>query len=703
MSAYFEIGLHLADNGEYIAELRFRMGAVDLVYRGQPKFDMAKLDVAPMLDEDILPPDPPGAADDQPVSYGKLLYNQLFAEANLRTAFNNSWVTASAADQPLRVRLFIGPTAQKLHRLHWELLHDPKEKDPLWKGNLVHFCRYLSSSDWRPVHRRAREALRALIVVANPADLKQYNMTSISPAEEVARAGEDLGEIPADAVFGPDTLVQMRNKLRGEYDIIYLVCHGGLGPTDDLRLWLEDANGQTERTAGGVLVTLLADLWHRPQLVVLAACYGAGAGEDTQSVNDGSILTAVGPKLAEAGLPAVLAMQGQVSMRTARSFMSEFFRELSRHGHVDRAATAARGAVKNRRDHWMPVLFSRISDGRIWSGSGVDEEFGGWKGLRDAITTHECVPILGWGLLESLVGGSREIARRWANDTDFAMAPHHREDLPQVAQYLAVMEGPLYPRRNLTERLRDELARRAAPGPHGQKSVDELLEMARARRREAGRFDPFDVLARLPFRLYVTTTPDDQMERALRAVGRPADVAVCRWHDRDEVEWPVSQPLDKDLFYTPKSNNPPLVYQLFGRLGMPKSLVLTEDDYFDFLIEVNREPDRRLPPGIRTTLGKSALLFLGFRMEEWDFRVLFRHILGQGGKWRLSKDYRHVAVQIDPDDGRILDPHRARRYLSDYFQKADIFMYWGSVEDFLRGLQRRCQAMMIPAAAGAAR
>jgi hypothetical protein len=281
------------------------------------------------------------------------------------------------------------------------------------------------------------------------------------------------------------------------------------------------------------------------------------------------------------------------------------------------------------------------------------------------------------------------------------MAPHHREDLPQVAQYLAVTQGPIYPRRNLAERVREELARRAATGPPPKESVDDLLEEARARRREAGRLDPFDVLARLPFRLYVTTTPDDQLERALKAAGRPADVAVCPWHDREELQWPSSPRLEKDIYYTPKANDPPLVYQLFGRLGVPKSLVLTEDDYFDFLIEVNRDPDRRLPRGIRAALGNSALLFLGFRMEEWDFRVLFRHILAQGGRWRLSADYRHVAVQLDPDEGRLIDPHKARRYLSDYFQKADIFLYWGSVEDFLRGLQSRCPSL-TPAAKEAA-
>ncbi len=702
MDPNLEIGLHKAESGEYVAELRFRMDDVDEVYRGQPKINLQELDNAPILDEELVPAvplQPPNSAEALGPTYGKLLFNQLFDDQQLQAAFNNALALASGEDQPLHVRLFVGPTAPKLHRIHWELLHDPKRKEPLWKGDRVHFCRYLSSSEWRPVRRRPRESLRALIVVANPKDLDKFGMTPLIADEEIARAREDLGEIPADAVHGPDTLRQMRDKLRNEYDILYLVCHGSQEPDEDPRLWLEAANGEPDRKTGGVLVSLLADFWYRPRLVVLAACYGAKPADDTESANRGPVLTAVGPKLAEAGLPAVLAMQGQITIRTARDFMSRFFQELSQHGQVDRAATAARAVVKDRRDHWMPVLFSRISEGRIWSGSGADKKFSGWIGLHKAISDPKfrCVPILGWGLLEDLIGDTRELARRWALETDFAMAPHHREDLPQVTQYLAVTEGSSYSRNDLNDRLGRELTRRAARAPSAGKSVDDLLEEARTRRRKAGRLDPFDVLARLPFPLYVTTTPDDQMPRALRAVGKQPDVALCHWHDRgEELEWPTYERLKADPYYAPKANDPPLVYQLFGRLGLPHSLVLTEDDYFDFLIEANRDPNRRIPPGIRTALGSSLLLFLGFRMDEWDFRVLFRHLLALGGKWQLGRDYRHVAVQIDPEDGRILDPYRAKRYLSDYFQDAKVFIYWGSLEDFLRGLQSRCQNLMIP-------
>ena len=71
-------------------------------------------------------------------------------------------------------------------------------------------------------------------------------------------------------------------------------------------------------TAGTELVTRLRDLRQPPRLVVLVSCQSAGAGA-------GDALDALGPRLGEAGVPAVLAMHGNVTMQTADAFMPSFF------------------------------------------------------------------------------------------------------------------------------------------------------------------------------------------------------------------------------------------------------------------------------------------------------------------------------------------------------------------------------------------
>jgi hypothetical protein len=115
--------------------------------------------------------------------------------------------------------------------------------------------------------------------------------------------------------------------------------------------------------------------------------------------------------------------------------------------------------------------------------------------------------------------------------------------------------------------------------------------------------------------------------------------------------------------------------------------VLTEDDYFDYLIGVTKN-DALIPPVVRRSLVDGALLFLGFRLDDWDFRVLFRSIISREGSQRRNR-YAHVAAQIDPEGGRILEPEGARRYLESYFQGTDISIYWGSAEDFIKELKEK--------------
>ena len=78
-------------------------------------------------------------------------------------------------------------------------------------------------------------------------------------------------------------------------------------------------------------------------------------------------------------MPAVIAMQGNLTMQTAAAFMPVFFAELRRDGQVDRAMAVARGAVRERPDWWMPVLFMRLRSGRIGYNPGFGDER---EGLR---------------------------------------------------------------------------------------------------------------------------------------------------------------------------------------------------------------------------------------------------------------------------------------------------------------------------------
>ena len=680
--ADLEIGLHHRDAGLYTVELRSDWPESDvdpLSGEGRPaQFDFGQL-LQLRLD---------------PTEYGRVLARSLFADPALLADFTTARGVMDSRETPLRVRLLIGASAPELHRLYWETLCDPRDGSPLFHGDNLHFSRYLlGSAEWRPVRPRSRGELRALVVIANPSDLAKYDLAEIKADDELTRARAGLGAIPVAALPDPDTgeratLDNLIARLRRDsYDIVYLVCHGKFDKNDTAWLWLENDKGLTARVSGDEAAGQLKSLAQRPLLIVLASCESAGKDE-------GDVLSALGPRLAGAGVPAVLAMQGQITMPTVDKFMPVFFESLREDGHIDQAVALARNAVRDRPDYWMPVLFMRLKSGRVWYRPGFasrDEEFEKWPSLLNSLQRGKCTPIVGPGLVEPLLGSSREIAQLWAEAFEYPMAPYERESLPQVAQYVATKQDPAFIRDKLSEYSRDEIQRRHNHDlppelRNGAASLDQLIEAVWSKRWERDLVEPYRVLAQLQLPVYITANWNNLLAKAIHAVGNEPEVVVSPWNQDVEM---IESVFDREPDYVPSSKRP-LVYHLLGRLDNPSSMVLTEDDYFDFLMGVTSNK-KLIPPLVRSALTNTALLFLGFQMDDWNFRVLLRIIIGQQGGSRRHL-YTHVAAQIEPEEDRILEPRRARKYLEQYFEKgADISIYWGSPDDFLKEMWRRQQ------------
>ncbi len=675
--AELEISLHRRATGAYAVDFRFSQPDSDADIRlGQDQTLQTDIDLESLLN-----------LVHDPQQYGEKLTQDFFADPGVYSGFSQALSSAQSLSLPLRLRLLIGPSTPELHSIRWETILNPLDHTPVCTNENLIFSRYLSSLDWRPVRLRPKGDLSALVVVANPADLEAYQLAAVDVDGEIARARSGLGNIkmqviPAPGAAKQGTIDDLMNQLREmEFDILYLVAHGAI-VKDEPWLWLEDQDGKVDRTSGSLLVTRLKELQKRPRLVVLASCQSAGK-------NAGDALRALGPRLAEAGIPAVIAMQGNISMQTVEKFMPVFFEELRRDGQIDRAMAVARGSVRDRPDYWMPALFTRLKSGRIWYVPGFGEErkgFEKWPALLRSIKRGQCTPILGPGLSEVILGSPREIAQRWAEAYHYPMAPHERESLPQVAQYLTINQYQRAPYDELEEYLQTEIQTRYADSlpedlRQGRPSLEELVEAVGVKLRQDYPLEPHEALAQLPLPLFITTNLDVLLASALRGAGKDPQVVLCPWNEYiEQVESIYDR--EPDYFPTPER---PLVYHLFGRIDEPDSIVLTEDDYFDFLIGVTGNKDL-IPTAVRRALADTALLFLGYQMDDWNFRVLFRSILSQQGGGRRDR-YAHIAAQIEPEEGRILEPERARRYLENYFSKgADISLYWGSPEDFIKEL-----------------
>ncbi len=299
-----------------------------------------------------------------PLAYGRALSAQLFADDAVLGACRSRMAAAHEAGYTLRLRLHLSDP--QLHQLRWECLVDPLTQQPLGLDARFLLTRYVSAENYGAVVLRPRSALRVLVAVANAQDLlSRYKLAALDPADELQRLRTAAPDLVVDLLTpqpNESTLHALGRMLRAApgYDILYLVAHGSLVKAEPM-LYLANAQGQTEVCAGSDLVDLLAGVVeaYRPRMVLLASCESAGDGY-------ADALAALGPRIAQAGIPAVLAMQGKVAIATINRMMPVFFRELLRDGLVDRALAYARLDGRTQPDWWMPVLYTRLREGRIW-------------------------------------------------------------------------------------------------------------------------------------------------------------------------------------------------------------------------------------------------------------------------------------------------------------------------------------------------
>lgn len=677
--ADLEISLHHSPNanaaGEYAVEFRFNQPGSEVEIRHDPG--------RPAL----VTFDPVALHTLTPAAYGIALSNALFNGA-VGEAFTRARTAADTLGLPLRVRLVAGPSAPELHGYQWEALRDPDGVGQLCMSQRLFFSRYLGSADWRPVRLRPKGQLRALALVASPLNLAEYKLAALDVPKELKRLRGGLGEIPLDVLPAQDkraSLAALTAALYAtQYDILCIVCHGTHRSGGDF-LYLEDEEGKVRVTPAEEVADCLKELDLRPRLVLLLACESAGSGDD-------EALTALGPRLAEVGIPAVIAMQSVISFATAARFLPAFFTDLQRHGVVDRAFAAARAEVRDCQDAWVPVLFMRLKTGRLWYEAGFSEPRAGndvWPRLILRLKTYAArpigpgpvTPVLGHGLIEPLVGSLHDIALRWAELHHYPLSPYECDSLPQVAQFLSVDQDERFPYESLVESLRQAVGQRFAKiFPVGEGTLEERLAAA-GKFRRANALEPHRVLASLPLPIYLTANVDSQLEDALFEAGKEPQVVLCPWFpDADQILTVYDQ--EK---YIPSPGRP-LVYHLFGRLDTPESIVLTEDDYFDYLMGVSRNQER-IPNDVQRVLADSTLMFIGFQLQDWNFRALLRSILSLAQESR-RRGPAHIAAQIEPDENRILEPGGARKYIEKYLsQDARISLYWGSVEDFIRELK----------------
>jgi len=286
-----------------------------------------------------------------------------------------------------------------------------------------------------------------------------------------------------------------------------------------------------------------------------------------------------------------------------------------------------------------------------------------WNRILDQLGNDDCTPFLGAGVCGASLPPSRELSRRLAEKYRYPFPD--AGDLIQVTQYLAIMRfsnDAIYTKKVVCQ----ELATMAGEPP----DFSDPLE-------------PHAALAELPISIFLTTNYDDFLVQALRHAGKDPQIALYPWNSSIRSD---NGPFARSSGWNPRPEKP-LVYHLHGTLAEPASIVVTEDDYLEFGASLIRHRTW-LPPSIQKALTTKSLLFLGYRLRDSTFRLMFRQLLSAVPEINRRT---HLSVQLQPSDDDVAAEleELTIRYLTQFYHQWRIDIYWGRLNDFMQELRRQ--------------
>ena len=169
----------------------------------------------------------------------------------------------------------------------------------------------------------------------------------------------------------------------------------------------------------------------------------------------------------------------------------------------------------------------------------------------------------------------------------------------------------------------------------------------------------------VPF-FVITTNYDSFIERAFRLAGKP--LCVITQNMRDPVAGPqrlnlihpdgaLGQEESSEFQWSDDPRFPPGTTFLFKMHGSvhravldgPDDVIITEDDYVDFMVNSGGKLSPFFPPTSLTAAYKRRrFLFLGYSLYDWNFRAFLR-MLTLRNALSGSEARRHYAIQLRPE------------------------------------------------------
>jgi CHAT domain len=291
------------------------------------------------------------------------------------------WKESEAVADGLRITLELSDVPE-LMDLPWEYLYDPDRGHFLAFSLRTPIVRYLDvPSRQRPFE--VSPPLRMLAMISRPRDVIELNVEHEKALLDDALAGLVSRKLVQIDWLENGTRQALRQRLRraagnDPYHLFHYIGHGSF---DESRgegfLLFEDPHGLRDPIDGRYLGQMLYE-HNSLRLAVLNACEGARAANPLNEPFAG-----VAARLVRNEIPAVIAMQFEVTDDAAALFSKSFYEAIARGEPVDSALVQSRQDLSDADPHGVewgtPVLFMRVDDGKIF-----DVAEAGTDGVADA-------------------------------------------------------------------------------------------------------------------------------------------------------------------------------------------------------------------------------------------------------------------------------------------------------------------------------
>jgi len=292
--------------------------------------------------------------------FGGKLFSAVFS-GEMIAQLRGSVEQSLNSDHGLRIRLRLTDVPE-LSDLPWEFLYDASQNHFLTTSTETPVVRFLDLPQ-RIAPLRATLPLRLLVMIAGPRNLKRLDAEG--EWERLQDALDDLvkgGHLVLERLPSA-TLDALRLRARGApFHIFHFIGHGGFDSiAEDGVLQFEDESGMSYPVRGEMLGMQLHD--HRSlRLAVLNACEGARSSRQDP-------FSGVAQSLLQQRVPAVIAMQFEISDIAAKVFAREFYRAIAEGNPVDAAVCESRKALFKEEygQEWAtPVLYMRSQEGLLF-------------------------------------------------------------------------------------------------------------------------------------------------------------------------------------------------------------------------------------------------------------------------------------------------------------------------------------------------